>query len=184
MFEMLKGEKVRLREYRREDIELAQTYINDYEVSRNLSPGIPFPLLTHDEEKWFQSQSSQNHTYSFAIESVSDAQYIGGCGVNAVDWKNSVASVGIFIGDKGYWNKGYGSEAMGLLLRFIFTQMNINKVRLDVYSFNERAIACYTKCGFLTEGVRRQELFRDGRYYDIIIMGVLRNEWKTSLTQR
>ncbi len=66
---------------------------------------------------------------------------------------------------------------MNVLIRFIFNEMNINKIKLHVYSFNERAIRCYEKCGFIKEGVLRQELYRDGRYYDTIVMGLLKEDY-------
>ncbi|NMA61739.1 MAG: GNAT family N-acetyltransferase [Firmicutes bacterium] len=174
---MYTGEKIRLREYRKEDAALAQAFINDPEVKRNLNPGIPYPLTLGDEEKWVASQTATTDLYNFAIETIDDARYIGGCGINQLDWKNKVATVGIFIGDRSCWNQGYGTDAMRVFLRFMFDQMNLNKVKLSVFSFNERAIAMYKKCGFQQEGRLRQELFRDGEYHDLIIMGILREEF-------
>lgn len=174
---MYTGEKVRLREYRKEDAGKAQKYMNDPETKRLLSPRIPFPITLEEEGKWFENLSSSKDTYSFAIETLEDGKYIGGCGVNAIDWKNSVAIVGIFIGDKNYWGKGYGTDAMRVLTKFIFEQMNINKIKLNVFSYNTRAQKSYEKCGFKVEGVLRQELFRDGRYYDEIVMGILKEEY-------
>lgn len=171
------GEKVRLREYRKEDMKQAQDFINDPEVKSLLNPGIPFLYTYEDQLKWFENNSATKDTYSFAIETIADSKYIGGCGINDVDWKNSVATVGIFIGDKKYWSKGYGTDAMKTLISFIFNEMNMNKVKLHVYSFNPRAIKSYEKCGFIKEGVLRQEIFRKGKYYDEIIMGLLRGEF-------
>lgn len=170
---MYTGELVRLREYKREDIKLAQEYVNDPEVKRLLHPGIPYLYTFEDEQKWFDSLSATNDEYSFAIETLEDNKYIGGCGINKINWKNSVAEVGIFIGDKDKWGKGYGTDAMRILIKFIFEQMNINKIKLNVFSFNQRAIKSYEKCGFKIEGVLRQEVFRDGQYYDDIVMGIL-----------
>ncbi|GAA0729576.1 GNAT family protein [Clostridium malenominatum] len=174
---MYTGEKVKLREYKKEDVKPAQSYVNNPEVKRLLTPGIPFPNTLEDEEKWVESLSATKDVYSFAIETLQDNKYIGGCGINSIDWKNSVALVGIFIGDKDYWGKGYGTDAMKTLVKFIFEQMNINKVKLNVFSFNERAIKSYEKCGFKIEGVLRQELYRDGKYHDDILMGILREDW-------
>ncbi len=176
---MYTGQKVRLREYRKEDIERALCYINDPEIKRLLTPGIPYLNTLEDERKWVEGLSATKDNYSFAIENLEDEKYIGGCGLNSIDWKNSVAVVGIFIGDKSYWGKGYGTDAMNVLLKFIFEQMNIHKVKLNVFSYNERAIKSYEKCGFKVEGVVRQEIFRDGRYYDDIIMGLLKEEYFT-----
>lgn len=174
---MYSGELVRLREYKKEDVKLAQDYINDPEVKRLLNPGIPYLYTLEDEQKWFDSLSASNDTYSFAIETLEDSKYIGGCGINRIDWKNSVAEVGIFIGDKDKWGKGYGTDAMRILVKFIFEQMNINRIKLNVFSFNQRAIKSYEKCGFKVEGILRQEVFRDGKYYDDIVMGILKEEY-------
>ena len=97
---MLEGKLVRLREYRKEDVVLAHKYINDFEVKRLLVPGIPFPMRLEEEEKWYDSQSAFKDTYNFAIESLESGEYLGGCGINEVDWKNSVAVVGIFLGNR------------------------------------------------------------------------------------
>ncbi len=174
---MYLGKKVRLREYRKEDIPLKMTYINDPEISGSLTPDVPYPMTLHEEEKWFQSITAVSDTYKFAIETLNDNQFIGGCSINSVDWKNSVATVGIFIGNKKYRSGGYGSDAMRVLLDFIFMQMNINKVRLTVYSYNESAIICYEKCGYKVEGILRQEIYKDGKYYDKISMGLLKAEY-------
>lgn len=174
---MYTGKLIRLRDYRKEDTEAAHKYINDPEVKRFLAPGIPFPITYQEELNWVEGQSASKDTYNFAIETLSDNRYIGGCGINSIDWKNSVATVGIFIGNKEYWGKGYGTDAMLTLLSFIFNQMNLHKVRLCVYSFNPRAIACYEKCGFVREGTLRQEIYRDGQYHDEYIMGILKSEF-------
>jgi RimJ/RimL family protein N-acetyltransferase len=174
---MYTGEKVRLREYRKEDIALKVSFVNDPEVIHGLVADTPFPLTLHEEEEWFESISGTQDTYKFAIEALENGRYIGGCSINDVDWKNSVATIGIFIGDKNYRGKGYGADAMGVLLKFIFLQMNINKVRLIVYSFNKNAIKMYEKMGFKVEGILRQEMYRDGAYHDKIAMGILREEF-------
>lgn len=174
---MYVGEKVRLREYRREDISIRAKYINDSEIEKLLVSEIPYPVTLNEEEKWFESISAFKDTYRFAIETLDASVYIGDCGINSVDWKNSVVGVTIFIGNKDFWGKGYGTDAMKILLNFIFLQMNINKVRLYVYSFNERAIKSYEKCGFKREGILREEIFKDGKYYDTIAMGILRKEF-------
>jgi len=172
---VLKGRLVYLREYRKSDIALAHKYINDYEVRRMLVPGIPFPLRLEEEEKWYDSQSAFKDTYNFAVSKIENDEYIGGCGINEVDWKNRVATVGIFLG-RQFWNKGFGTDAMKTLLIFIFDQMNMNKAKLNVYSFNKRAIKSYLKCGFQIEGTLRQEIFRDGAFHEEIIMGILKTE--------
>jgi len=174
---MYTGQKVKLREYRETDIAQVLTYINDPEIKTLLHNGVPYPMTMKDEMTWFENQSAMKEKYNFAIESLEDQRYLGGCGINALDWKNSVATVGIFIGDKNYWGKGYGTDAMKVLIAFIFDQMNLNKIALHVYSFNERAIKSYEKCGFVVEGRLRKEVYKNGSYFDDVVMGLLKEEY-------
>lgn len=173
---MYTGQKIRLREYRKEDLPFRLIYINDPDMLKNLVSDTPYPMTLREEEKWFESISALGDTYKFAIETLEDNKFIGGCSINDVDWKNSVVTVGIFIGDKSYCGKGYGTDAMRTLTSFIFEQMNINKIRLTCYSFNDQAIKSYEKCGFKIEGILRKEMFKDGKYYDKIVMGLLHSD--------
>lgn len=175
---MFNGEKVKLRAYKSEDALLAWKYMNDFEVKKYLTPGIPFPMSYQEELNWVNSNGKEsNGKYNFAIEKLDDCKYIGGCGINNMDWKNRIATIGIFIGDKNFWNQGYGSDALRVLLRLAFEEMNLNKVKLNVYDFNKRAIRCYEKCGFKKDGILRQEVFREGKYHDEVIMSILREEY-------
>ncbi len=86
--------------------------------------------------------------------------------------------MGIVIGEKTYWNKGYGTEVIGLLLRHGFTTLNLHRIYLRVFQNNKRAIRAYEKAGFIHEGRQRQAEFQDGKYLDVILMSVLKDEWK------
>ena len=174
---MLKGKRIQLREYKEDYISQAKEFINDPEVCLNMNPQVPFPITIEEEKEWYENQRKDDNCYNFAIITLDDEKYIGGCGINDFDWKNSVVTVGIFIGDEDYREKSYGTEAMSLLLNFIFNQININKVMLEVFSFNERAIKSYKKNGFVEEGRLRQNVFRNGEYHDEVIMGLLRDEY-------
>lgn len=172
---MYYGEKVCLRAYRDEDILKAISFINDRELKKFLTKQIPFPTTIWEEEEWIQSQrGDESGEYNFAIEDIKTKKYIGGCGIHKVNWVARVAEVGIMIGDKNYWGKGYGTDAMKVLMKFVFEEMNMNKIRLSTFSFNERAIKCYKKCGYEVEGVLKNEVFKEGKYYDEIIMSAFR----------
>lgn len=174
---MYYGEKVCLRAYREDDIPIATKFVNDGELKKLLAPGIPFPMTLWEEEEWVKLQKgNKNGEYNFAIEDIETNNYIGGCGINEVNWTSRIATIGIMVGDKNYWNKGYGTDAMKVLMKFIFDNMNIRKIKLNVFSFNTRAQRCYEKCGFKVEGVLKDEVFKDGKYYDEIIMSVFRSE--------
>lgn len=170
---MYYGEKVCLRAYKEEDIKTATALVNDAELKKFLVPRIPFPISPWEEDAWVKSQKgSSTGEYNFAIEDMKTKKYIGGCGIQEVNWLARVAVIGIMIGDKDYWGKGYGTDAMKVLIKFIFENMNINKIRLNTFSFNERAIKCYKKCGFEVEGVLKKEIFKDGKYYDEVVMAL------------
>jgi RimJ/RimL family protein N-acetyltransferase len=97
---------------------------------------------------------------------------------DVADPEDRKAGLGIIIGEKEYWSKGYGSDAIVTLLRFAFHEMNLHRVQLSVHDGNDRAKACYRKCGFVEEGRLRQDRFARGRYIDTLIMGVLRDEFR------
>ncbi|WP_097025959.1 GNAT family N-acetyltransferase [Clostridium peptidivorans] len=174
---MYYGNKVCLRAYKEEDIKIATGFVNDKELKKFLVTTIPFPMSLWEEEAWIRSQTgNENGEYNFAIEHLETNKYIGGCGIQKVNWISRVATVGIMIGDKDYWGKGYGTDAMKVLMQFIFKNMNINKIRLSTFSFNERAKKSYEKCGFKVEGVLKDEIFKEGKYYNEIIMAAFREE--------
>lgn len=172
---MYYGEKVLLRAYKESDIKTATELINDKELKKYLVNAVPLPTTLWQEEEWVKSQkSSKNGEYNFAIEDIETGKYIGGCGIQSVNWLVRTATVGIMIGDKNYWGKGYGTDAMKVLMKFIFDDMNIRKIKLGTFSFNERAIKCYKKCGFIVEGVLKDEIFKEGKYYDEILMAAFK----------
>lgn len=174
---MYSGQVVKLRAYKEEDIEKATVYINDEEVKKLMDSTIPFPMTKWQEEEWIRSRKANtDFTYDFAIEDLKTGKYIGGCSINECDVKNRTCVVGIMIGDKEYWGKGYGSDALKVLIKFIFEEVNMNKIKLNVFSFNNRAIACYKKVGFKEEGILKKEIYRNGRYYDEIIMAMFKDD--------
>ena len=174
---MLQGEKIRLRAYdSRDNAQEVLELINNEEVLFNTRPTTPYPFTFKDEENFLGSQSALNNIYNFAIERLSDGQYLGGCGINNLDLKNSKCIVGIFLA-KDFWNMGYGTDAMKALVHFIFGQIPVNKISLHVFSFNSRAIRSYEKFGFVKEAVLKEELFRNGKYHDTIIMSIFRRDY-------
>ncbi len=145
-----------------------------------MNDGIPFPPTDADHEKFLGEISSEKEDYMFAIELKDEKVFIGTIAVYLVNWNNSTCHVGISVGPD-YQEKGYGTDAMKVLLDFIFGYMNVNKVKLQVFSYNKRAVSSYEKCGFHLEGTLREELFRFGKYHDIFVMGLLRKDWEMNL---
>jgi RimJ/RimL family protein N-acetyltransferase len=174
---MILGERVRLRAIERSDIPTFVRWLNDPEVRRFL---LMFePMSTADEERWFERRLSSHDDYLYSFEGAVDGRWthLGNIGLHRVDWKNRSAVLGIVIGEKEHWGKGFGTEAVRLMLRFAFGELNLHRVELDVYDFNPRAIRSYEKAGFRREGTLRQALFREGGYHDVYRMAVLQSEF-------
>jgi RimJ/RimL family protein N-acetyltransferase len=94
-----------------------------------------------------------------------------------VDWKNRFGVCGIMIGDKENQGKGYGTDAMKVLVKYGFNTLNLNRIELETFEFNLRAFKSYKKVGFKEEGTRRKAIYVNGKYYDCYILGILRDEW-------
>lgn len=102
---------------------------------------------------------------------------IGELGLDVVNWPGRDAFVGLGIGETEYWNKGYGTDVMNILLRFAFLEVNLQRVTLSVFEYNPRAIRSYEKAGFRHEGRVRKVLNKEGKLWDVLLMGILREEW-------
>ncbi len=167
---------IRLRAFEKEDLEIVLGWVNDEEVTQYLSDSLIYPVSRTDEVKWLESISNANHKEKvLAIETMS-GKLIGSVGLTNINWVERKAEMGIMIGEKDQWNKGYGSEAVREILRLAFEKMNLNRIYLRVFENNPRAIKVYERCGFRREGVLRHDHFRGQRYFDTIIMGILRSE--------
>jgi RimJ/RimL family protein N-acetyltransferase len=170
---MIRGTKTRLRALEHDDLPHFVRWINDPETRRFMV--IRYPLSMAEEEKWWDRFLDRDD-YIFAIEAA-DGRYIGNIGLHDIEPENSRAMLGIIIGHKNYWGQGYGTDAIQAMLGWVFGYLNLNRVYLTVYSYNERAIHCYQNCGFRHEGTMRQARYIDGQYYDEWMMGILRHEF-------
>ena len=175
---MLTGHKVRLRAITRDDLERLCQFNNDVEVELAGGGDPPTPQSVarlHAEYDGQVSTGGRDGT-SFAIEA--DGVCIGQCALFQFDAVAQSCALGITIGDKGYWGRGYGSDAIRLLLDYAFRLRNIRRIYLTVNSTNERAIGAYRRCGFVEEGRLRQHVWSAGQYIDLVNMGILRDEWE------
>ena len=178
---MIYGKRVRLRAIERSDLPRYFEWLNDPEVTEGLWHYLP--LSMDDEEGWFEKMRQEDaEQRPLAIEIREDQAWrlAGNVGLLDLRWANRSAELGIFIGDKSLWDKGYGTEAVELMLRHAFDTLNLHRVFLRVFASNERAQRSYQKAGFVPEGTLRQAVFRHGRYVDMHIMSVLRSEWRAA----
>lgn len=174
---MLEGKLVRLRAMEPEDIEEALKWVNDREVTLWLT-SLRYPVSRKAEQQWIDDTPANSFANGvrLAIET-KNGKHIGGINLHRTNPEDRKAGLGIMIGEKDYWSNGYGTDAVRTLLKLAFDEMNLHRVWLHVFADNERAVACYVKCGFREEGRLRQEVFQDGRYNDLIVMGVLEDEF-------
>jgi RimJ/RimL family protein N-acetyltransferase len=176
---MLHGEKVLLRAIQAEDLPLLWAFNNDLEVelAGGGDPPMPQSLARLEAEMRSQVGSGGRDDASFVIEA--NGACIGQCALFAFDATSQRAELGITVGNKDYWGKGYGREAVELLLLYGFHYRNLRKIMLNVHAVNQRAIRAYLACGFVEEGRLRKHVWCNGTYDDLVIMGILRSMWQT-----
>jgi RimJ/RimL family protein N-acetyltransferase len=169
------GELIYLRPLEREDAPTIAPWINDPDVSRNLLQYLP--LNVRAEEQFIDRLYQDDQQTALGIVVKETDRLIGVTGLHKHDHRSRQASFGILLGVKTEWDKGYGTEATALVVRYAFDTLNLNRVWLHVFEDNARAIRAYEKVGFRREGLLRQDNFRDGRYGNTVVMGLLREEW-------
>jgi diamine N-acetyltransferase len=171
---MLKGERVTLRAIERDDIKRLHALGQNVElVLAGDGHWQPVPLAAF--EKQFEKHLDDHERSAFVIEA--DAKVIGDIGLHSRDRRSRVSSFGVAIYDPEYLGKGYGREAIALLLGWAFDTQNYERIWLTTWSTNQRAIRCYQAIGFVEEGRLRRQIFVDGQYVDTMVMGILRDEW-------
>ncbi|MEQ7128268.1 GNAT family protein [Actinopolymorpha sp. B11F2] len=171
---MFVGEKVTLRGVTREDLPVLLSYYNDPEV--DLAAGdLPSPTSMERLEKWYERLIEQQPMRRFAIEA--DGRFIGTCLLQDIDETAGHAELGITIGDKDSWGRGYGRDAIRVLLDYAFRLANLRRVWLRTHAENGRAIRAYQAVGFVEEGRLREHQWLAGRYVDTVLMGILRSEF-------
>lgn len=150
---------------------------SEYSRLLNGDPALMFSSKGIGE--WLKKNELAKDMVFFAIQSIEDGTIIGEIGLDDIQPGSPNVFVGISIGDPQYWGRGYGTDAMRILLRYAFSFLNMHRVSLSVFGYNERAIRSYEKAGFRHEGSLHNWLNRDGRRWDLHFMGILQSEWKT-----
>ena len=176
---MIQGERTRLRRIEKDDLPRCVQWLNDPEVRDGLA--LYYPVSQAFEEQWFSSSLQREPALQpFVIEATTESARIpiGVASLHEIDWRNRSAQLGIFIGDKAFWGRGYGTDALRTLVRWSFGELNLHRTWLKVYEDNARAIRSYQKVGLRQEGRLREDRFHGSRYYDTLVMGVLRTEFE------
>jgi RimJ/RimL family protein N-acetyltransferase len=152
----------------------------DSEFRRLLDDEPPCLWSAKKIQSWFEKDTEEQpeKSFFFLIRTLQDDRLIGFVGLWVDEWSRGEAEVGIGIGDRESWGKGFGTDAMQAILRYGFTELNLNRITLEVFDYNARAIRSYEKAGFTLEGRVRKALYRDGSRADFVFMGILREEWQ------
>jgi len=172
-------QNLRLRPLEREDLHWFVEWFADPEVLEFL--GLHNPLSQAREEKWFDKVlESPEDEHPFAIEVAEDGHWrvIGNIAFFGFHATFRSAEIGIVLGDKSAWGKGYGTGAMRKMVDHGFKNLNLHRIHLQVIAENTRGIRCYEKVGFVREGCQRDDIWKNGRFHDVYTMSILFPEWE------
>ncbi|HUP65512.1 MAG TPA: GNAT family protein [Thermoanaerobaculia bacterium] len=171
---MIAGEQVILRALDSDDLDRCYRWMNDPQIVRTLKSRYPIPIFREAEwlEEAVRGAGDQRH---FAVERRDNREHIGNASIHDIDWVSRRAEFGLFIGEPSAWNRGFGGDAIRTLVRFAFDEMNLRKLRIDVFGYNERARHLLESNGFVNEGKLTGEFYRDGNYHDIVIYSIFRD---------
>lgn len=177
---LLQGEKIRLTAVTNEDVTTIAGWYEDTVFSRLFDATPARPRNTDYWLNWLKDQEKKSDNFLFAIRPRNRNELIGYIQLEDFLWSHENCWLSIGIGEKQNWGKGFGREAVELILKYAFHELNLHRIQLTVFSYNERAISLYESLGFKQEGVFREHLQRDGRRYDMLLLGLLRREWELS----
>lgn len=175
--ELLTGEKVRLVALTRNEASLVASWYADAEFMRLLDADVAFPKSEDDIGRMVEDSSRHNTSFLFGVRRISDEQLVGIVDLTDILWHHGVGWLSIAIA-REFWGQGLGTEALMLLVQYAFMELNLHRLQLTVFDYNERAMAVYCKLGFQREGTFREYMQRDGQWYDMHLMGLLRREWE------
>jgi RimJ/RimL family protein N-acetyltransferase len=163
------GKKTILRLLEKRDLKKSLAWLKDPSVNMYLSQN----FREYDEikeQKWFEFIKSSNNDIVFAIEDIKKNLHIGNCALHKINWEKGCCEMGIMIGDKDYWDKGYGSDAIKSIIKLSLSVLRLKNIVLNVYSYNKRAIKVYKKLGFKVIQIQNKEHFYDGKFWDTLVM--------------
>lgn len=169
-FKKLEGERLYLSPINPDDIEIYAKWLNDANITQFLTIHNSYVALGSEKEF---VDNAQKEEFVFGIINKETDTLMGNIGLTKFDYKCGTAELGIFIGEEENLGKGYGSEAIKLLIKFAFEELRLHNIMLMVYDFNERAQKAYKKCGFKEFGRRHEARFFNGKYHDILYMEII-----------
>jgi RimJ/RimL family protein N-acetyltransferase len=176
---VLKGKKVTLRAIEFSDLEFIREMINDPWVESHIV-GWSYPLSKRDQEEWFATFRNGDNAIRFIVETETDGA-VGLTGLKNIDWKNAVADSGGMRISQKCMSKGFATDAYMTLLYYAFYELRLNRINGSVLSYNIASRKVTAKVGFKEEGVQRGAVFKKGEFHDMILLGILREDYEEIL---
>ena len=171
---MYAGLKTKLRALEPDDAPLLAKWRNDTSI-QDMLIGWHWPVSVENERKWLESIGSDNNNKRFAILA-DDGNHIGNIGVYSIDWVSRQCGFGLFIGESKYRGMGYANDASKVLLDFVFSELGLNRVWVYVLATNEPSVKHFERLGFKHEGTLKDHNFRNGKFIDVHVLGLLNGE--------
>ena len=179
---MIEKENILLKAPEERDIKgLWYEWLNDPEVTKYQNKGF-FPNTREKQKEYMQKMEESNTDVLFAIyykeRPVHVGQHIGCIGLHNIDWINKSAKIGILIGDKKYWNKGIGKLSWNMITQYGLFTLNLHRIYADIFFKNKASLKVAKASGYKEEGIVRDKYYKDGKYNDVVIVSVLKDEFK------
>ncbi len=174
----LQGKRVYLRPIDASDLGRCERWINDPEIRPFIR--MQFPTDAMAQKKWHEGRDRGHPRRDILLAIVlrKNDRHIGNMGLHGIDWINRSAITGALIGEKDCWSRGYGREAKELLLTYAFDTLGLHRISSDVRANNPRSFAYLKKSGYVEEGRERESVFYNGKWVDLIKLGILVEEWR------
>lgn len=175
--ESIEGRLIMLRRHVPGNLEAFRRWYSDPQIAR-LARYQDGPMRIEEVDRFFQARALGPESLAMAIHIRESDRLIGTCALSQLDGENGSAMYHITIGEADAWGGGYGTEATRLMLEHAFGLLELHRVALSVFEFNERAIRSYAACGFVAEGRAREAIWRDGRWWDEVSMSMIASDWQ------
>ncbi len=178
----LEGSKVVLRALELEDMEFLREILNDPDIEKMVI-GWSFPTSKYEQEKWYERTITDKQNLKFAIQ-IRDGETIGMATLGSIDWKNRKAIHGIKLSKNAPKGQGYATDAVMVIMKYAFEELQLNRLYGSILEYNIASQRLYAKCGWVVEGKVRQSIFKNNKYHDEIIVGILIDDYFTLLQSK
>lgn len=171
----IKGKMVRLRAIEKEDLKLMRSMLNDPEIERLVS-GWAFPISEYEQEEWYFKNINNKNNLRFIIET-EDFNSVGLVTLTDIDWKNRKALHGIKLANDANRRKGIGTDSVMAIMRYAFDELQLNRLDGSWLEYNIASQKLYEKCGWKIEGRYRKYIYKNGKYNDLLVGGILKEDY-------